>query len=108
MNKSVIGKSLFIFIVTVVSCVLLLFMMSCIPQDAIRTQAESSAKYFEEHTLFPYLMGNQFNLRQDNYADAILVNIMYHVGQNPDESLTRGNCHAVSSYTSYLWRGTGL
>lgn len=87
MNKKIVWKGILTFIITVFSCMLLLVGTSCIPQLAVAEQVRSSAEYFEDRALFPYLLDGQFNCRQDNYADAILINILYHIGQAPDESL---------------------
>ncbi|HKM21381.1 MAG TPA: hypothetical protein VJZ01_05005 [Lachnospiraceae bacterium] len=87
MNIKTIGQAGLVFLLTAVCAILLLFGTACIPQTAIEEQVKSSAGYFQEKSLFPYLNHNQFNCRQDNYADSILVNIMYHVGQGQDENL---------------------
>lgn len=47
---------------------------------------------FQEHELFPYLVEGQFNTRQDNYADCILVNILYHIdGKDLSASLIKAS-----------------
>ena len=58
---------------------LLLLITGCIPKSMIAASCEESSVYFTEHELFPYLVDGQFNTRQDNYADCILVNILYHI-----------------------------
>lgn len=68
-----------IFISTAAICILALVTTSLIDKNVIRQNCKESAEYFYERELFPYLLKDQFNTRQDNYADTILVNIMYHV-----------------------------
>ena len=74
-----IGETFGVIVLTGVCCMLLLFFSGLIPQSAIKEGCVESAKYFNEHDLFPYLIENQFNTRQDNYSDCILANIMYHI-----------------------------
>lgn len=73
-------------------CILLLFFTALIPQSAIRESTEESADYYMETPLFAFLIEGQFNTRQDNYADAILVNIMYHIdGEDLPGSLIKAS-----------------
>lgn len=77
---------------TAAACMLLLFLTGLIPQRAIASSVEESAQYFYENDLFPYLKKGQFNTRQDNYADCILINLMYHVeGEELIPSLIRAS-----------------
>lgn len=71
---------------------LLLLITGCIPRSMIAASCEESSVYFTEHELFPYLVDGQFNTRQDNYADCILVNILYHIdGENLPASLIKAS-----------------
>lgn len=71
---------------------LLLLITGWIPKSMIEDSCEESSIYFTEHELFPYLVEGQFNTRQDNYADCILVNILYHVdGENLPVSLIKAS-----------------
>lgn len=71
---------------------LLLVLTGLIPRDSIREACKESSVYFEEHELFPFLIDGQFNTRQDNYADCILVNILYHIdGEDLFRSLIRAS-----------------
>ena len=56
---------------------LLLLVTGLIPKSMIKDACMESSAYFEENELFPLLVDGQFNTRQDNYADCILINIMY-------------------------------
>lgn len=87
MKKNFVLQAVGMFILTALIAGLLLVGSVCIPQAAIKEQVVDSAEYFARKPLFPYLNGNQFNLRQDNYADSILVNIMYHMGAGSDENI---------------------
>lgn len=69
------------FGITSVLCVFLLYITGMIPRQSIEKNIEESAEYFYEQELFPYLIDGQFNTRQDNYADSILVNIIYHIDE---------------------------
>ncbi len=73
-------------IITAATCFLLLLATGLIGREEIRDSCQESAEYFQERDLFPYLVEGQFNTRQDNYADCILVNIMYHISE--EEILT--------------------
>ena len=74
-----IGEILGTILLTGVCLLFLLVLTGLIPKSAIQESCVESGRYFNGHELFPYLVENQFNTRQDNYSDCILVNIMYHV-----------------------------
>lgn len=79
-------------VISMICAMLLLLVTGLIPKSMIRESCEASSVYFEEHELFPYLIDGQFNTRQDNYADCILVNIMYHIdSQDLFRSLIRAD-----------------
>lgn len=75
------------FIATAGVCLLLLMCTSLIPQSAISKGCNTSADYFDSNELFSHIIDGQFNTTQDNYADCILVNIMYNIGQKDGQSL---------------------
>lgn len=64
---------------SILSAMLLLLVTGLIPKEMIRESCKESSDYFEKRELFPLLIDGQFNTKQDNYADCILVNILYHV-----------------------------
>lgn len=66
-------------IITAFICVFLLFTTAYIPQSAIQKQMKESAEYYSEHLLFDRVTPFSFLSRQDNYADCILTNIIYHI-----------------------------
>ena len=66
-------------IITAFICVFLLFATAYIPQSAIQKQMKESAEYYSEHLLFDRVTPFSFLSRQDNYADCILTNIIYHI-----------------------------
>ena len=76
------GRVIITGLITAGICILLLFLTGMIPKTAIEESIRESADYFYQEELFPYLAENQFNTRQDNYADSILVNIIYHIDQD--------------------------
>lgn len=67
--------------ITAVVCMLLLFLTGLIPQKAIKASCAESAQYFMEQELFDNIVEGQFNTSRDNYADCILLNVMYHISQ---------------------------
>lgn len=86
------SKTVAAALITAAVCMLLLFFTGLIPQTAIAESCRESARYFQEKELFPYLIDGQFNTRQDNYADCILVNILYHIdGENVPLSLIKAS-----------------
>lgn len=66
-------------IITAIVCMLLLFFTGLIPQGTIKESCAESAGYFMEHDLFDDMIAGQFNTKRDNYADCILLNVMYHI-----------------------------
>lgn len=66
-------------IITAFICIFLLFTTAYIPQSAIQKQMKESAEYYSEHLLFDRVTPFSFLSRQDNYADCILTNIIYHI-----------------------------
>ncbi len=76
-----IGKLITYFIITVIVCAGLQLLTAMIPQNAIAKQTTVSAEYLADQELFPFL-GNHFFTRQDNYSDAILLDMMYLVDQS--------------------------
>lgn len=67
------------FGITVIFCVALLYATGLIPKSRIQENIKQSAEYLKGEALFPYLSEERFHTNQDNYADTILVNIVYHV-----------------------------
>lgn len=66
-------------VIGIILCLMLsLAVIYLIPQKAVKKQIEESAHFLVEKELFPYIKQNTFNTRQDNYADAILLNIIYY------------------------------
>lgn len=68
-------------VLAAVVCMLLLFVTGLIPQSVIKESCAESAGYFMEHELFDEIIPEQFNTKRDNYADCILLNIMYHISE---------------------------
>lgn len=50
-----------------------------IPQKDIKEQTKNSAEYLNDLELFPNIKDGMFNTKQDNYADSILLNILYYL-----------------------------
>ena len=66
-------------LLTLLICIGLLAAISLIPQSAIKDNVSKSADELLELQLFDHVTDNVFPSRQDNYADAILVNIIYNI-----------------------------
>lgn len=67
---------------TIVICIALLFLTALIPQNALQKNMERSSDYYNNHQMFDHVTDYMFLSRQDNYADCILTNIIYHIDQN--------------------------
>lgn len=67
---------------TIVICIALLFVTALIPQNALQKNMERSSDYYNNHQMFDHVTDYMFLSRQDNYADCILTNIIYHIDQN--------------------------
>lgn len=81
-----------IVVLSIFCGMLLLLITGLIPRSMIEDSCRESSVYFQEHELFPYLVEGQFNTRQDNYADCILVNILYHIdGKDLPASLIKAS-----------------
>lgn len=74
-------RNLLIYVLIVNGCVGLLALVSMIPTAAIRGNVEKSCEYFESREDFDAVTRDAFGTRQDNYADAILVNIAYNLNE---------------------------
>ena len=67
---------------TIVICIALLFLTALIPQNALQKNMERSSDYYNNHQTFDHVTDYMFLSRQDNYADCILTNIIYHIDKN--------------------------
>ena len=67
---------------TIVICIALLLVTALIPQNALQKNMEKSSDYYNNHQMFDHVTDYMFLSRQDNYADCILTNIIYHIDQN--------------------------
>ncbi len=72
-------KLLIIGIVTAFICMLLLCLSSLIPREAIKEHSIESAELYYDKELFPMLREQALFLKQDNYADCITNNMIYHI-----------------------------
>lgn len=73
------GTLIGVAVIAACLCVLLLYLTGLIPQRWIKTSCVESAEYFMEQELFDEIISGHSNTRRDNYADCILLNVMYHV-----------------------------
>lgn len=121
MKKMMIGG-----MATLLICVLLLFLTALIPQKSIQKNMEKSAEYYNDRQFFDHVTNQTFLSRQDNYADCILTNIIYHIDRqniflsvvragyyNPDkESVKESFSYSVKHETkpnveySRYWHGS--
>lgn len=62
-------------------CVGLLFLTSLIPKSAIEKNCKDSAAFYMKNELFDSVFDGYFFTKQDNYADCILNNVVYHIDE---------------------------
>ncbi|NLD19546.1 MAG: hypothetical protein GX663_04775 [Clostridiales bacterium] len=72
-------KNILVFLITFIVCVGTLLLVCQIPQSAIQKNSKKSAEYFSGHEGFPLLIGDKINSRSDNYADCVLLNVIYNM-----------------------------
>lgn len=70
------------YLVTLFALVTLLVLTACIPNSKIYKGINDSAEYFSGNENFRRTAGNRIDSIQDNYADSILLNVMWHVDSN--------------------------
>ena len=125
-EKNAMKKVILCSMASIIICIVLLFLTSLIPQSVLQKNMEKSAEYYSNHQMFDHVTYFMFLSRQDNYADCILTNIIYHIDQsdllhsvlrapyyNPeDESVTESFSYAVNhkvnanvDYSRY-WHGS--
>lgn len=125
-EKNAMKKVILCSMASIIICIVLLFLTSLIPQSVLQKNMEKSAEYYSNHQMFDHVIDFMFLSRQDNYADCILTNIIYHIDQsdlshsvlrapyyNPeDESVTESFSYAVNhkvnanvDYSRY-WHGS--
>ena len=77
-----ICKYSLLFCGTLLCCIILLFFTSLIPQSSIKTNSEKSALYLnEKEDLFNTVVQGERLTTIDNYADTILLNIVYNLDE---------------------------
>ena len=62
-------------------CVGLLFLTSLIPKSAIEKNCKDNAAFYMKEELFDSIFDRYFFTKQDNYADCILNNVIYHIDE---------------------------
>ena len=68
-----------IFLLTALSCIVLLLLVCNISQETIKENSRKSAEYLIGEEAFPLISGRLLNSRGDNYADSNLLNVIYNV-----------------------------
>ena len=75
-------KYLLIFCGALITLLILLFFTNLIPQNSIKTNSEKSALYLnEKEALFHTVLSSEKSTTIDNYADTILLNIVYSLDE---------------------------
>ncbi len=113
-------------IICLLTCIVLMTGINCIPRELIQKNSEKSAEYFRDTELFHYTHDDFIYSEQDNYADAKWMSIVYAIdpkhpfvsavwayyAQKPFENiddgyydLVHGQERADVSYSRY-WHGT--
>lgn len=75
-------KKLIVFLIVSCSGMLLITLCDLIPQKAIQKHIEQSTEKLGESPGFPVLIHGCENTRIDNYADSMLINVIYNVNSN--------------------------
>lgn len=70
-----------LFTATLLSLCLMLTLSALIPNNAIRSNMEQSALNYREADAFQFHNGKRMNSVSDNYADTILMNVSWHMGE---------------------------
>lgn len=94
--KTVCKKAMILLAVFAVTLLLLwglLALSACIPNEGLRANMEQSALSYKDADAFSFDGGQKLNAVSDNYADTILLNISWHMGN--------GNPAAASLDTKY-------
>ena len=79
MNK--IFKYSLIFSSILVCCIMLMVLAALIPKSSIQLNSEKSAAYLYKEELFHPLVKEEKLTTIDNYADTILLNIVYSLDE---------------------------
>ena len=74
-------KYLLIFSSILICCIMLMAFVALIPQSSIQRNSEKSALYLYEEELFHPLVNGEKLTTIDNYADTILLNIVYNLDE---------------------------
>lgn len=78
MVKKVLGN-IGAFCLTMAVCAASLFLVCLIPQSALKDGCVSSLAYFENNAKYPTVIEGYDQTIIDNYADCILLNVVYNV-----------------------------
>ena len=103
-----LGRLVFIGAITAAICIGLMTVTAMIPREAIQKKSQESAEYFAAKDSFEMIeyLGNTYNTMQDNYSDAILFHIIYHVDpKNPLKTALAAKYYQpdnINIYTDYL------
>lgn len=85
-------KGVLYFVITATLCIGLLVAISSIPNSYIEKSVKKSSEYFMKDALFKQLKRGYKSSTYDNYADCILVNIVYHLdSKNPFQSVIKAD-----------------
>ena len=80
-NGRTIGGHIAIFAGTLLLSWVLLFLSALISNEAIRENMERSALHYRQLDAFQFHDGERWNAIGDNYADAIWMNVSWHMGE---------------------------
>ncbi|MBQ3054736.1 MAG: hypothetical protein IJC88_01380 [Oscillospiraceae bacterium] len=113
-----------VFAATLTLLWLLLFLTAKLPNEALRQNYEKSVWHYADQAVYESQNGGKLNAIKDNYADAIWLNVAWHMGQGgslvthyyngetlgENAGLYRSvfeNAAPNTDYTRY-WHGTAL
>ncbi len=76
-----IFKDICVFFVALLVCFGALLLVCFIPQSAIKENCLKAAEYFDNHGKYPELIDGFDATKIDNYADSMLLNVIYNVDE---------------------------
>lgn len=76
-----IFKDICVFFTALVICFAALILVCLIPQSAIKENCLKAAEYFDSHGKYPELIDGFDATKIDNYADSMLLNVIYNVDE---------------------------
>jgi len=92
----ILKKFVLIYFSLILIFSLTLFIVSSIPSDPIRNNIKQSVPLFMKEGDYPRIAGNHKINQLDNYAESVMLNIIYNIDENhPVESVLRAEFYQI-------------